>query len=157
MDKKTLIQFVKFALVGVSNTLIDWIVYFLLTLIPFFANLESWAKAISFAVAATNSFIFNSIWTFRSEFKKGLDKSKSKVAAGSEYYIKFMVVSVIGFGLNLWVFTLARAYLFPGKERIFQLFALVLASGIVIIWNFVANKWWTYREKSQISNLKSQK
>jgi len=145
MSKKTLIQFLKFAAVGVLNTGVDWLVFFLLTLAPFFSQFESWAKAISFVVSATNSFIWNSLWTFRSEFKKGIGKSKNKVAAGSEYYVKFMVVSVIGFGLNLWTFTLARNYLFVGESRVKQLLALFLASGAVVIWNFLANKWWTYR------------
>jgi putative flippase GtrA len=154
MSKKTIVQFLKFALIGVLNTAIDWAVYFLLTLLPFFATFESWAKAISFVAAATNSFIFNSLWTFRSEFKQGLNQGKSKVAAGSEYYVKFMVVSAVGFFLNLWIFTLSRDYLFMGTSRLQQAFALVLASGAVIIWNFLANKWWTYRDKSKINSVK---
>jgi putative flippase GtrA len=135
--------------VGVVNTVIDWAVYFLLTLLPFFQNLESWAKAISFVVAMVNSFIFNSLWTFRTEFKQGINKNESKTTAVSEFGVKFMVVSVIGFFLNLWTFTLARAKIFGGASKMQQLFALVLASAIVIVWNFIANKWWTYRETNQ--------
>ena len=151
MSRKTIIQFLKFIAVGILNTGIDWLAFFLLTLLPFFANFESWAKAISFVISATNSFIFNSLWTFRSEFKKGISQSKNKVAAGSEYYVKFMVVSVIGFGLNLWAFTLGRSYLFTGESRMKQLLALALASGTVVIWNFLANKWWTYRDAKRQS------
>lgn len=141
-----MIQFLKFATVGVINTGVDWLVFFLLMLAPFFQTFESWAKAISFVLAATNSFIWNSLWTFRSEFKSGMKQSGNRVAAGSEYYVKFMVVSLIGFGLNLWAFTLARSYLFVGTSKMKQLFALVLASAVVMVWNFAINKLWTYRQ-----------
>ncbi|MDD3773684.1 MAG: GtrA family protein [Patescibacteria group bacterium] len=146
MYKKIIVQFAKFATVGVINTGVDWVVFFLLTLAPFFQTFESWAKAISFVLAATNSFIWNSLWTFRREFKSGMNQSENKVAAGSEFYVKFMVVSLIGFGLNLWAFTLARSYLFAGTNRLQQLFALALASAIVMVWNFAINKLWTYRQ-----------
>ena len=145
MEKKTLIQFIKFVIIGIVNTGVDWLAFFLLRLIPFFAVFEVWAKAIAFVIAATNSFIWNSIWTFREEFDQGIQKSQSKLAKGSGYYMKFMLVSVVGFFLNVLVFKLARDYLFVGDSNWLRVFSLALASFIVTIWNFSANKWWTYR------------
>lgn len=154
MEKKTFLQFLKFAVVGVLNTLVDWVSFFILRLVPFFAVYEVVAKGLSFWISATNSFVCNSLWTFREEFTEGLEESKSKVVKSSTYYIKFMLVSSVGFLLNVVVFKSSRAYLFVGDSFWMRLFSLALASLVVIIWNFSANKWWTYKNiKNQ--NVKS--
>ncbi|MCX6811640.1 MAG: GtrA family protein [Candidatus Berkelbacteria bacterium] len=148
VSKRTGVQFVKFALVGIINTGVDWIVFFLLTLIPFFRELEWLAKTISFLVSATNSFIMNSFWTFKKEFKGGLDETKGqKAAKGTSYYIKFMIVSLIGWGLNTLIFYICRYKIFENlPQRRSQFISLFFASGIVVIWNFLANKLWTYKD-----------
>jgi len=147
MDKKTFSQFLKFAVIGVLNTLVDWVSFFLLRLIPFFAVFEVAAKGLSFWISATNSFVWNSLWTFREEFTKGMEESKSKAAKGSAYYIKFMLVSCVGFLLNMGVFKACRLYFFSEDSFWMRLFSLALASFVVIVWNFSANKWWTYKNK----------
>ncbi|GAF90892.1 unnamed protein product, partial [marine sediment metagenome] len=70
LDRKLASQFMKFAVVGVINTGIDWIAFFLLTsFVPFFTGEnEVWAKIIAFVLAVANSFAMNSLWTFREEF-----------------------------------------------------------------------------------------
>jgi len=145
MEKKTFVQFIKFVVIGVLNTGVDWIVFFLLRFLPFFQTAETFAKGISFVVAATNSFIWNSLWTFRQEFKEGMAGTESKIVRGSSYYIKFMAVSTVGLFLNILVFNLARNYLFKGDNNWMRLLALALASFVVIVWNFSVNKWWTYK------------
>lgn len=148
VSKKTGVQFAKFAVVGLINTGVDWIVFFLLTLIPFFKELEWLAKTISFLLAATNSFIMNSYWTFKKEFKEGIEESEGKeVTKGSTYYVKFMVVSLVGWGLNTLIFYLCRYQIFNNlTARKSQFLSLFFASGIVVIWNFLANKFWTYKD-----------
>src|ERR1700730_14514548 len=57
------IQFVKFGIVGVSNTLLTFAVYTLLLKV-----FDVWylaASAIGFALGATNGFLLNRRWTFR--------------------------------------------------------------------------------------------
>ena len=148
VSKKTGVQFVKFALVGIVNTGVDWIVFFLLTLIPYFRQIEWLAKTISFVLASTNSFIMNSFWTFKKEFKGGLEEAKGQEAAkGTAYYVKFMVVSLVGWGLNTLIFYLSRYQIFANlPERRSQFISLFFASGIVVVWNFLANKLWTYKD-----------
>ena len=148
VSKRTGVQFIKFSVVGVINTGVDWIVFFLLTLIPFFRELEWLAKTISFLVSATNSFIMNSFWTFKKEFKGGLEEAKGQEAAkGTSYYIKFMIVSFVGWGLNTLIFYICRYNIFANlPQRRSQLISLFFASGIVVIWNFLANKLWTYKD-----------
>src|SRR6202161_2091181 len=61
--KPMVAQFVKFGIVGVSNTLLTFLVYTLLL-----KGLGLWylaASAIGFAVGAVNGFLLNRRWTFR--------------------------------------------------------------------------------------------
>jgi putative flippase GtrA len=158
MNKYNIIQFLKFTVVGVLNTLIDWVIFFALThYIPFFqiTNHEVIAKSISFTVAVVNSFIWNSLWTFRNEYKTGLE-SGDKNAVATIYFGRFIVVSLIGLGLNTIVFYIMR----PVGSAIFarvslaQLFALAIATLAVLLWNFLANKFWTYKiEKSTAKSV----
>lgn len=54
---------------------------------------------------------------------------------------KFLTVAIFGLGLN----TLALSFAIYGL-RLHYLVGQVLATGIVVIWNFVGNRWWTFRE-----------
>lgn len=150
-QRQTFVQFIKFAIVGAFNTFIDWGAFFLLTLIPYLDFHESYAKAISFIIAATNSFAMNSLWTFRSEFATGMKKSKTsseKAAVGSSYFFKFFIVSLIGWGINTLIFSHFRFSVFNNiPEKWSKILALGFASGTTIIWNFFANKFWTYKNK----------
>src|SRR6476469_5541163 len=58
-----LVQFIKFGIVGVSNTLLTFLVYTLL--LKVFGVWYLAASAIGFGVGATNGFLLNRRWTFR--------------------------------------------------------------------------------------------
>src|SRR3982074_3807198 len=58
-----ILQFVKFGVVGVSNTLIFFLVYTLL--LKVFGVWYVAASGIGFAVGAINGFLSNRAWTFR--------------------------------------------------------------------------------------------
>jgi len=70
--------------------------------------------------------------------------SKSKV------FFKFIVVSLIGWGVNYLAFKYTRFNLDQG-----QVIALIVASGTATLWNFFANKLWTYKQKPQESTPSS--
>lgn len=143
MEKKSgLVQFVKFVLVGISNTAVDWIVFFLLThFVLLEKESEPTAKAIAFVIAVLNSFLWNTIWTFRSEFKKVVGTKKQAVSRGGVVFFRFFVVSLIGWGLNYLTFKYTRFNMNQG-----QLVSLVAASGAATLWNYFANKLWTYKK-----------
>jgi len=61
-------QFIKFAVVGASGVVVDWVVYFILTRYLELFYLIS--KTISFLFAAINNYIWNRSWTFRSKENK---------------------------------------------------------------------------------------
>jgi putative flippase GtrA len=135
-----LIQFIKFGVVGVANTGVDWVVFYILVN-TFLSGYHSWAKGVSFVVAVLNSYIFNTIWTFKKEY----DKIGKDQGAKAGVFLKFIVVSLIGWGINLFVFDYTFSRL--GFSLINEDFVpLVLASGAAILWNFFANKLWTYKK-----------
>lgn len=68
----TITQFIKFAIVGASGTVIN------LGLVYLFNDLIGWneylAVTIGFVVSVITNFIFNDIWTFNPKFGKGKEK-----------------------------------------------------------------------------------
>jgi len=123
-------QFIKFALVGVLNTLIDFGVYYLLT--RYAGLFYIYANIISVTLAITNSYILNRTWTFVSKNKN----------IGKEV-LKFWIVSIIGLILNTLIL---KALIYFGPS---DLIAKACASIIVLIWNFLANKYWTFSKNDQ--------
>ncbi len=152
MKKENITQFLKFAVVGVSNTAVDWIVYFLLTgFITTDFSAKPLAKAIAFLVAVTNSYIWNTLWTFRREYQKTTKGGQQKYKG--VIFVKFVLVSLVGWLINYLTFKITlnstpdTFFVLIGKTvNMRDIIALVFASGAAILWNFFANKLWTYRK-----------
>lgn len=134
-----ILKFLKFGVVGASGAVIDF------GLTAFCKGIlgipELLANAIGFTLAATSNYYLNRIWTW---------KSKSK-DVGVEY-AKFFFVSLIGLGLNsLIVFLLKDTSIVPRfvdttLDWDFWV-AKVIATAIVMVWNFLANNFFTFRKK----------
>lgn len=139
----SIVQFVKFGLVGVSNTAVDWAVFYLLTRI-FLVSDTGVAKALAFLIAMLNSYIWNTLWTFKKEYAKVGTDSGSKAGI----FVKFAVVSLIGWGTNVLLFKWAEGSV---NYQIFDkdVIPLVIASGGATLWNFFANKFWTYKKSEE--------
>lgn len=130
--KKTYRQFIKFAIVGAINTLIDWAVYWAIIHFTGWStqNLKQIAKALSFIVSATSNYIMNRVWTFRSRDKQVLKQAS-----------KFFAVALVGLVLNNAIF-----YVITGMLHWNDFYGLAIATGLVLFWNFFANKKWTFKE-----------
>lgn len=138
-----LVQFIKFGVVGVANTGVDWVVFYILVA-TFMSESRTLAKAIAFLVAMLNSYLFNTIWTFKNEYQSATKTGNTN--AKSAIFGKFAAVSLVGWCVNVFVFNQAShsiSYLLLNKQ---DLLPLILASGAAILWNFFANKFWTYRK-----------
>ena len=136
-----LMQFVKFCVVGVLNTAVDWVVYYLLiSYIMFDVSEKSLAKLISFIVAVINSYIWNTVWTFRAEYKKTVSGT-GNIKTGGTVFMRFVLVSLVGWGINYLAF---RATISQISSP--DIIALVVASGAAVVWNFFVNKLWTYKK-----------
>jgi putative flippase GtrA len=126
LTQATLFKFLKFCVVGVTGTIIDfgltWICKEKLKIPKFIAN------AIGFVVAATSNYILNRVWTWGSTNEQ----------VGVEY-VKFFGVSLIGLGLNTLIL-----YLLHEKMKLNFWFSKVVATGVVMVWNFLANHYFTF-------------
>lgn len=139
----TFAQFIKFCVVGVSNTLVDWASFYFLTLVITPKNLEPIAKGIAFLIAMINSYFWNSKWTFKKEYENQVNESDNSTKAKSEIFLKFFLVSLGGWLINVGSFWLVRFQFNQGK-----IVALIAASASATMFNFVINKLWTYREEA---------
>lgn len=126
LEKAFLLKFLRFCIVGVSGTVIDfgltWLCKEVFKIPKFIAN------AIGFVVAATNNYILNRIWTWGS----------TNDQVGVEY-TKFFVVSLIGLGINTLIL-----YIFNEKLKWNFYLSKVFATGVVMLWNFFANNFFTF-------------
>lgn len=125
-------QLVKFAIVGIGNTLLDITLYFILTrLFPFFSVHVLVAKALSFLLASISSFVFNRYWTFRKQASITLPELV-------RFYITVLMAIIINV-ISLFVFL--RAFHF------FDLPAVVLATAVTFVWNFLVSKFWVFTNR----------
>jgi putative flippase GtrA len=134
-------QFAKFCIIGASSTVIDFGILNLLT------RHYGWnwvpARTLSFAVAVTNGFVWNCLWTFR-----GLGTAKRH-----EQYLMFTAVNIVGLLLNLLIMQSVMLGANGGRAHhgnpppLLLNSAMAVAVVFVSIWNFLANKHWTFRHR----------
>jgi putative flippase GtrA len=137
-------RFIKFAVVGISGTIIDFGIFNLLLYMQFNSIL---ASTISFIVAVFNNFYFNRNWTY----------PESKIHSLTSQLTKFAVVSIAGLLIRTTLYKLIERPIINFVERIMSEDVLVFAEVvgknislailiiIVLFWNYLANRFWTYK------------
>ena len=126
-DKLFIFKFLKFGVVGFSGVFVDFGVTYLFKEIIKINKYVS--NAIGFICAATSNYILNRIWTFQSE--------NADVATE---YGKFMLVSVIGLGINS-----LTLYILTDKLKWNFYLSKIFAIGMATLWNFFANLLFTFK------------
>jgi putative flippase GtrA len=121
-----LVQFVKFGVVGVSNTLLAFTIY--TVLLKVFGVWYLAASAIGFVLGAVNGFLLNRRWTFAGHVGDALTP------------VRWGIVQGCGLGLNLGLL-----YLFVDDASIEKLLSQALATVIVTVVTFLVNRAWTFR------------
>ena len=121
--KKILVQIFKFAIVGVVATLIDFL--FLYIFREFFK--------FPVVLANTLSFVISVIYNYTASVKWVFDVNKEKSA--KKQFITFIIFSVIGLLINdliMWISV--------DQLNIYYLLAKIIATLIVMVFNFVSRK-----------------
>ena len=119
-------QFIKFCLVGLTNLVFDFSVYFFLT--RFLHLYFVLANVFSFTVAVTWSFWLNKHWTFKNHLK---DYQRQ--------YLRFFITNILGM---IWQTSLL--YLLVTVAGWHDLVAKALAVVLVAFWNFGLSRWWAF-------------
>lgn len=122
-----LLRFIRFGVVGCSGMIIDFGVTWLCK--EKFRWNKYLSNSLGFVIAATNNYLWNRLWTFQSQSE-----------AVAREYISFVVIAVIGLGLNNLIIYLLH-------ERLHLNFYLskLIAIGCVTLWNFTMNYVFTFR------------
>lgn len=127
MDSTTISHFIRFGIVGFSGVFVDFSVTWLakeqLKLNKYVAN------SLGFLTAVCWNYWFNRVWTFHStDPNMGIQ------------FAKFFGLSLIGLGINN-----ALIYFFTEKWKATFYPAKLVATGIVVLWNFYANNRFTFK------------
>ena len=126
IDKLFILKFLKFCLVGFSGMAVDfgvtWVLKEKIKLNKYVSN------STGFILAATSNYIWNRIWTFES--------TDSGIATE---YLSFIGISLIGLIINNFVI-----FILHDKLKLNFYLSKVFAIGVVTLWNFLMNFFFTF-------------
>lgn len=149
-NQKEVIRFLKFAVVGTLGAVIDFGTLNLLVQLAAFPKVL--ANTLSFSAAVISNFIWNRLWVYPETRGEPLGRQ----------FVQFLFVNVAGLAINTAIFygsdrwLLSEAGLFAGPVGVLALSvgmshfdlayngAKVLATAVVLFWNFFVNRVWTF-------------
>lgn len=154
------IQFIKFGLVGVSNTVVSGVIYFLFNSV-FFPGVWLLASIVSWVISVLNAYLWQNIFVFKQE------EDKQQRVWWRTLIKTYMSYAFTGLFLNnvlLWIWTdvinisqycggiidfFAGIHIgFLGDPATFSSnMGWIINMIISIPLNFVINKFWAYRQK----------
>ncbi len=128
--KDTIVQFIKFGIVGVSNTLLNLAIYYLFVYID--PALYLWGQVVGWAISVLNAFYWNNKYVF----KDG--------SSGWQSLLKRLGRTYITYGSTLLLSTLLL-WLEVEFWGLSEWLAPLINLLITIPLNFLLNKFWAFR------------
>lgn len=144
--QKEINRFLKFSVVGTIGAIVDFSILNLLR------GVLGWplalANTISFTCAVISNFLWNRFWTYPDSRSKPLGKQLAT----------FFIVNIAGWAINTGMLLLLTNPLagLAGSllgvtdpvvaDRYGYNSAKVVATGVVLFWNFFVNRIWTYND-----------
>ena len=120
-------RFIKFGLVGVLNTIINWILFILLNSMGVYYIISI---IIAYSISTLNSYLWNSKWVFK---YTGDNVNQTT--------FKFITLNIIGLVLNTIIL-----FLLVDIIKLPKIIALIIATGVVMILNYFINKLWVFKK-----------
>lgn len=121
---KDILRFIKFSLVGASNTLITIVAYWIF--INLFKMNFLLSNTVAYVLGIVNSYFWNTRWVF-------------KDSNANNTVIKFIIVNIVALAAsNLCIFILVK------NMNINMYISQVVAIGFSMVINFILNKTWTF-------------
>ena len=130
-QKALILQFIKFGLVGISNTAVSWAVYYLFLWIN--EDLYMVGSIVGTIVGIANAFF----WNDRYVFKGNNNDWKSKLKRLGKTYVSYGFTSFLSTVL-LWM----EVQFFGTSKAVAPVVNLI----ITIPLNFLINKFWTFHK-----------
>jgi putative flippase GtrA len=132
LSAPVVVQFVKFGIVGVSNTLLTLVTY--TVLLKVFGVWYLAASGIGFVLGAINGFLLNRRWTFRDHVGDALTP------------VRWGVVQTVGLGVDELLL-----YVLVHDAHLDKLIAQVCATAVVTVSTFFVNRAWTFRVHAPVT------
>ena len=134
IDKKFIMQFGSYLIVGVIATIMEWIIIYLFANVMYINTYVS--VALAFIISTFANWLAGRLLTFRHAEHRGIVKELASIYGAS----------VIGLLLNeliMWVFL---SFIFKNANATQNMVAKMIATGLVFFWNFFIRKLVIYKE-----------
>ena len=144
-ETKERVRFMKFAVVGTIGAVVD---FGIANLLAHFFNMPLvYAGTISFICAIISNFLFNRYWTYPDSRSRHLLHQLGM----------FVLVSAAGIAIRIPILHFVEPPLESAFKNMMHLsnslvdllarnLTLAAAVGVVMIWNFFVNRYWTYND-----------
>jgi putative flippase GtrA len=129
---KDYMKFFKYLGVGIIGSVADWIVFY--ALIGLADVFYLYAVILSYFVGMIINFFLNKYYTFNNTYKKLHFQ-----------FFSFAVVALIGLALNEVLLYALVHYVFGSPSDLFIMVSRIVATFVVFVWNFIANKQTTFK------------
>lgn len=139
LPERELQRVARFGIVGLSGTLLDFGMLIALKNLGLPTLL---AAALSYSGGILNNFTWNARWTYADQ---------GQAQPGNQLW-KFTLISLGGLGIN----QLALLALEPLFGKLFMdhstayLPAKIIGTGVVMVWNYLGNRLWTFRVRPTV-------
>lgn len=142
-------RFFKFMVVGIIGAVVDFGIMNLFS--KLFGMALIWAGTISFICAIMSNFFWNRYWTY--------PDSRSRPIVSQ--LTMFFIVNVAGLAIRLPILhfletPMRQLFISPARyglvsaEFLGKNLTLAVAVGVVMLWNFFVNRYWTYNDVDKV-------
>ena len=130
LSKTSVLEFVKFGIVGAIGTIVNLGILYLFT--DIFSIYYIISEIIAFIASSLNNFVLDKIWTFGENFQDQVVKK----------YSKFIIICLMSLILNIIILFILVEY-FEIWYILAEFFSILCA----FLVNYTANKIWNFNKK----------
>ena len=132
LERNSIFQFLKFCIVGLSNTLIGYVVY---SLCVFLGMHYLFANLVGFLVSVINAFY----WSNKYVFAKGNGEYRNLYWSFTKTILAYASTGIVLNSILLW--------LLIDQWHISEYLAPLLILMVTVPTNFIMNKYWSFKTK----------
>ena len=138
-------RFLKFCVVGVIGAVVD---FGIMNLMLHFTGNPTLSSTVSFIAAVISNFLWNRYWTYPDSREKPVGKQLFQffLINSIGLLIRFILFQTIDKPIIALAQKLVPADFFMAPDVLGHNITMIIAIFIVLIWNFFANRLWTYND-----------